>query len=202
VLYAEIVDPRWRRHDPRNVDHIVPSACAGCSNVDHTAASAPLRVALATVRFHDHRGAALAQWRLMDETNPEPERRQSDRRQGDRRQAPTEGAERVAKQWAAAWSTRDLGALFQLMAAGIAIESNLDPDGDFVEVMCDLAAAVDRIDVVSEVVAPDGQVALIYDCPGPAGTVRIAEFLSVRDGLVTSVRRVYDVVAAQRALAR
>jgi hypothetical protein len=138
----------------------------------------------------------------MDETStedePQSERRQSDRRQGDRRQTDIAS---VARRWAAAWSSRDLGALFQLMAAGIAIESNLDPDGDFVEVMCDLAAAVDRIDVVSEVVAPDGQVALIYDCAGPAGTVRIAEFLDVRDGLVTSVRRVYDVVAAQRALA-
>jgi hypothetical protein len=138
----------------------------------------------------------------MDETNADrrPEdRREGDRRQGDRRQSSVDSAS-VARRWAAAWSSRDLGALFQLMAAGVAIESNLDPDGDFVEVMCDLAAAVDRVDVVSEVVAPDGQVALIYDCAGPAGTVRIAEFLGVREGLVTSVRRVYDVVAAQRAL--
>jgi hypothetical protein len=137
----------------------------------------------------------------MDETTPD-DRRQGDRRQSDRRHGGPDATAEVARQWTAAWTARDLDALFELMAAGIAIESNLDPDGDFVEVMCDLAAAVDRIDVVSEVVAPDGQVALIYDCAGPAGTVRIAEFLEIRDGLVTSVRRVYDVVAAQRALAR
>jgi hypothetical protein len=136
---------------------------------------------------------------LMDETTSD--RRHGDRRHGDRRQlGESEDAASVAGQWAAAWTARDLSALFQLMGAGVAIESNLDPDGDFVEVMCDLAAAVDRIDVVSKVVAPDGQVAQIYDCAGPAGTVRIAEFLDIRDGLVTSVRRVYDVVAAQRAL--
>src|SRR5688500_2360400 len=86
------------------------------------------------------------------------ERRHGERRQSERRDTGSDGAAEgaradvaagVARRWAAAWSGRDLGGLFTLMAAGIAIESNLDPDGDFVEVMCDLAAAVDRVDVVS-----------------------------------------------------
>ena len=117
--------------------------------------------------------------------------------------APTDAVSaEVARCWVAAWTRRDLSAMFRLMAAGLEITSNLDPDGDFVEIACDLATAVDSVDVVSETLLPDGRVALVYACTAGPDTVRVDELLDIQAGLVTGIRRTYDVAAAQRVLRR
>jgi len=106
----------------------------------------------------------------------------------------------VARRWVAAWSAGDTGALFRLLAAGAAIESNLDPDGDFIEILTDFAAALDRVTVVSQTVI-GGRVALVYDCAARGEPFRVAEFLEVDgDGLVREVRRVYDLAAVGRLM--
>jgi hypothetical protein len=106
----------------------------------------------------------------------------------------------VAYAWVAAWTTTDRRALFGLLAAGATVESNLDPDGDFVEILEDFVAAVGPVTVTSATVAPDGRVALVYDCAADPSPVRILEFLDIRGGLVHGVRRVYDLTATLRLL--
>jgi hypothetical protein len=106
----------------------------------------------------------------------------------------------VARRWVAAWSAGDTGALFRLLAAGAAVESNLDPDGDFIEILTDFAAALEQVSVVSQTVIA-GRVALVYDCTARGERFRLAEFLEVGDdGLVREVRRVYDLAAVERLM--
>jgi hypothetical protein len=108
-------------------------------------------------------------------------------------------SENVAERWIAAWTRGDTSALFRLLAAGAPVESNLDPDGDFIEILTDFAAALDRVEVASQVEV-EGRVALVYDCTVRGETFRLAEFLDLRDGLITEVRRVYDLASIARLM--
>jgi hypothetical protein len=106
----------------------------------------------------------------------------------------------VAARWVAAWTGGKTSALFRLLAANAAIESNLDPDGDFIEILTDFAAALQEVSVASQTVI-DGRVALVYDCRAGGEPFRLAEFLDVNgDGLVREVRRVYDLSAVDRLM--
>jgi hypothetical protein len=110
------------------------------------------------------------------------------------------GAEEVARRWVDAWTSGRTNALFELLAAGAAFESNLDPDGDFVEVLGSYAAALEGIEVFSLTVIDD-RVAIVYDCTAGGETFRLAEFLVVGDDeLIHEVRRVYDLSAVERLL--
>jgi hypothetical protein len=108
--------------------------------------------------------------------------------------------EDVAGRWVAAWTTGRTAELFRVLAAAPAIESNLDPDGDFIELMTAYAAALDSITVFSRtVIGP--RVALVYDCVLGGETFRLAEFLTVSGaGLITEIRRVYDLDAVDRLM--
>lgn len=109
-------------------------------------------------------------------------------------------AEEVAQRWVDAWTHGRTNALFELLAAGAAFESNLDPDGDFVEVMGNYAAAIDSVEVFSLTVIDD-RVAIVYDCAARGEPFRLAEFLGVGDDeLIHEVRRVYDLSAVERLL--
>jgi hypothetical protein len=106
----------------------------------------------------------------------------------------------VAARWAAAWTTGRRSSLFRLLAANAAIESNLDPDGDFIEILTDFVDAVESISPPSQVIQP-GRAILVYDCVAAGETFRLAETLVVdADGLVREVRRVYDLTAVSRLL--
>jgi hypothetical protein len=110
------------------------------------------------------------------------------------------GAHEVARRWVDAWTGGRTNALFTLLAAGAHVESNLDPDGDFVEVLTGYAAGLDGIEVFSLTVI-DERVAIVYDCTVRDETFRLAEFLVVADdGLIHEVRRVYDLSAVERLL--
>jgi hypothetical protein len=108
--------------------------------------------------------------------------------------------EDVAARWVAAWTTGRTSALFTLLAAGARVESNLDPDGDFIEKLTGFAAALTSAAVFSRTVI-DQRVAIVYDCAVDAEQFRLAEFLVVSDaGLITEVRRVYDLYAVERLM--
>ena len=108
--------------------------------------------------------------------------------------------EDVAGRWVRAWTTGRTPDLFRLLAAAPAIESNLDPDGDFIELLTEYAAALDSIAVFAQTVI-DRRAALVYDCTLGEETFRLAEFLTVNDaGLVTEVRRVYDLDSVERLM--
>lgn len=108
--------------------------------------------------------------------------------------------EDVAARWVAAWTTGRTSALFTLLAAGAHVESNLDPDGDFIEILTSYAAALTSVTVFSRTVI-DQRVALVYDCAVGPEQFRLAEFLVLSDaGLITEVRRVYDLYAVDRLM--
>ncbi len=109
------------------------------------------------------------------------------------------GAEEVASRWVDAWTGGRTRALFELLAAGAQFESNLDPDGDFIEVLTGYATALDGVEVFSLTVI-DNRVAIVYDCTAGGEAFRLAEFLVVGDELIHEVRRVYDLSAVERLL--
>src|SRR5438552_19172459 len=89
-------------------------------------------------------------------------------------------AEEVARRWVDAWTSGRTSALFELLAAGANVEANLDPDGDFVEVLTTYAATLESVAVFSLTVIDD-RVAIVYDCVARAEPFRLAELLVVRD---------------------
>jgi hypothetical protein len=106
----------------------------------------------------------------------------------------------VAGRWVAAWTTGRTSDLFRLLAAAPVIESNLDPDGDFIELLTAYAAALDSIAVFAQTVL-DRRAALVYDCTLAGETFRLAEFLTMSaTGLITEIRRVYDLNAVERLM--
>ncbi|MEU0561633.1 hypothetical protein [Dactylosporangium maewongense] len=120
----------------------------------------------------------MAGWRVMDAT----------------------AVEEVTDRWVAAWTTGRTSTLFTLLAAGARVESNLDPDGDFIEKLTGFAAALTSVSVFTRTVI-DQRVALVYDCVVDAEQFRLAEFLVVTPtGLIAEVRRVYDLYAVERLM--
>jgi hypothetical protein len=110
------------------------------------------------------------------------------------------GADEVARRWVDAWTGGRTRALFEVLAAGARFESNLDPDGDFVEVLTGYAAALEAVAVFSLTVIDD-RVAIVYDCTARGEAFRLAEFLVIGDDqLIHEVRRVYDLSAVERLL--
>ena len=106
----------------------------------------------------------------------------------------------VTRRWVDAWTGGRTRALFGLLAAGADVEANLDPDGDFIEVLTNYAAALDSVAVFSLTVI-DNRVAIVYDCTARGEPFRLAEFLLVGDdGLIREVRRVYDLSAVERLM--
>lgn len=98
------------------------------------------------------------------------------------------------------WISDDRDGVGQVLAPDAEIDWNLDAPVDDVELVHTLhriAAFADSVTVVSRVHGAAGA-ALVYDLAAPFGTARLAEFLSVRDGRITEVRQVYDVVAIDR----
>ncbi len=98
------------------------------------------------------------------------------------------------------WTGGDSAAVRRMIVPDAGIEWNLDApvdDEELLAVLHRIAVFADSVTVVSRVASDDGA-ALVYDLAGPFGTARMAEFLSVREGRITNVRQVYDVVAIDR----
>ena len=102
--------------------------------------------------------------------------------------------------YAQSWINRDPGAVRRVIAGDARIEWNLDvpvDDEELVQTLDRIAAFADPVTIVSTTCVGD-RASLLYDCVAPFGTVRVAEFVTVTDGLVGEIRQVYDVVALRR----
>lgn len=116
---------------------------------------------------------------------------------------------RLARRWIEAWSGGDEEAVRTLLAGDVSAESNLSRHADDEHLLATLrvlAAATDRVEVLSLTAAP-GRAALLYDCHLRSGNaIRLAEFLEVSNGpsaageRITSIRRVFDLTAVDRHL--
>jgi ketosteroid isomerase-like protein len=98
------------------------------------------------------------------------------------------------------WISDDRDGVRRVLAPDAEIDWNLDApvdDEELVRTLHRIAAFADSVTVVSRVHGADGA-ALVYDLAAPFGTARLAEFLTVRDGRISQVRQVYDVVAIDR----
>jgi hypothetical protein len=111
-----------------------------------------------------------------------------------------EDATAVAHRWIDAWRAGDNAKLFTVLAAAAPVESNLDPDGDFIEILRSYASGLDGVEIFS-LTAIGPRAAIVYDCTKSGETFRLAEFLEIGDdGLVHGVRRVYDLSAVERLM--
>ena len=98
------------------------------------------------------------------------------------------------------WISDDRDGVRRVLAPDAEIDWNLDApvdDEELVQTLHRIAVFADSVTVVSRVHGTDGA-ALVYDLVAPFGTARCAEFLAVRDGRITQVRQVYDLVAIDR----
>ena len=98
------------------------------------------------------------------------------------------------------WISDDRDGVRQVLAPDAEIDWNLDApvdDEELVQTLHRIAAFADSIEIVSQVHGTVGT-ALVYNLVAPFGTARVAEFLIVRDGRITDVRQLYDIVAIDR----
>ena len=110
------------------------------------------------------------------------------------------GTEQLVAFYADSWIDGDSDAVRQLLAPDAEITWNLAPpvdDEELIRLLQQLAARAQSVAVVSRTCA-DGRASVIYDCSGPLGTVRFAEFLTAAGGKITEVRQVHDPVTLER----
>jgi hypothetical protein len=106
----------------------------------------------------------------------------------------------IARFYADAWTQRDPASVRQIIAPYAEIDWNLDlpVDDEQLVATLDRIAATARTVVLANETYADDRAALIYDCAGVFGTLRLAEFLVVGQGRITEVRQVYDATAVRR----
>ncbi len=106
----------------------------------------------------------------------------------------------IARFYADAWTQGDPTSVRQVIAADAEIDWNLDApvdDEQLVQTLDRLAVRSRTVVLTNEVYAGD-RAALVYDCAGVFGTLRLAEFLVIAEGRITDVRQLYDATAARR----
>jgi len=110
------------------------------------------------------------------------------------------GTAEVVAFYAQSWINCDPRAARRVIAGDAEIEWNLDlpvDDEELVQTLDRIAAFADSV-TIAATTCVDDRAALLYDCAAPFGTVRVAEFVTVTDGLVSEIRQVYDVAALRR----
>ncbi|AGL21506.1 hypothetical protein [Actinoplanes sp. N902-109] len=110
------------------------------------------------------------------------------------------GTAEVVAFYAQSWINRDTGAARRVIAPDAGIAWNLGQpvdDEELLDVLGRVAAFVDAVTIVS-VTCTGERAALLHDCAGPFGTVRLAEFLEVTDGRISDIRQLWDVTAVRR----
>jgi len=110
------------------------------------------------------------------------------------------GTAEVVAFYAQSWINCDPRAARRVIAGDAEIEWNLGvpvDDEELVQTLDRIAAFADAV-TIAATTCVDDRAALLYDCAAPFGTVRIAEFVTVTDGLVSEIRQVYDVAALRR----
>ena len=106
----------------------------------------------------------------------------------------------VIEFYTGSWIGDDGAGVRRVLAPEIEVDWNLDApvdDEELLQTLHRIAAFADSVTITSMVRGADGA-ALVYDLVAPFGTVLLAEFLTVRDGRISEIRQVYDVVAVDR----
>src|SRR5690349_12014292 len=96
------------------------------------------------------------------------------------------GTAEVVAFYSQSWINRDPRAVRRIIAGDAEIEWNLGvpvDDEELVQTLDRIAAFADPVTVAATTCAGD-RASLLYDCVAPFGTVRLAEFVTVADGLI------------------
>jgi len=102
--------------------------------------------------------------------------------------------------YAQSWINLDPRAARRVIAGDAEIEWNLGvpvDDEELLHTLYRIAAFANSVTIVATTCAGD-RASLVYDCVAPFGATRIAEFVTVADGVISEIRQVYDVVALRR----
>jgi hypothetical protein len=102
------------------------------------------------------------------------------------------------------WTQRDMDTARSCLADDLDFQGPIDAFSTadaFIATLGGFAAMLSRVDLLQEFYADDAA-ALLYDCVtnSPAGTIRTAEFFSLRDGKIATIRLVFDATALRQVM--
>jgi len=110
----------------------------------------------------------------------------------------------LVRKYHEAWTQRDMTTARSCLADGLDFHGPIDTFSsadDFIATLTGFAQMLTRVDLLQEFYTDDAA-ALLYDCVtnSPAGTIRTAEFLGLRDGKIARIRLVFDATVLRRVM--
>ena len=110
----------------------------------------------------------------------------------------------LVRKYHEAWTQRDMTTARSCLADDLDFQGPIDTFSsadDFIATLTGFAQMLTRVDLRQQFYTDDAA-ALLYDCDtnSPAGTIRTAEFLGLRDGKIASIRLVFDATVLRRVM--
>ena len=104
-----------------------------------------------------------------------------------------------------AWTVGDFPTARKCLADDLDFRGSIDTFSkadDFVAALTQFQGMLQNVTVLRRFFSEDGA-ALLYDCetPTPAGTIRTAEFFTIRDGKISEIRLVFDATELRKLMA-
>jgi len=103
-----------------------------------------------------------------------------------------------------AWSSGDMGKARVYLADDLDFQGSIDTfrrADDFVAALTMFQKMIQKINLIQSFFSESGA-ALLYDCDtmSPAGLIRTAEFFTVKDGKIKSIRLVFDATELRKLM--
>ncbi|MGA2781487.1 MAG: nuclear transport factor 2 family protein [Smithella sp.] len=103
-----------------------------------------------------------------------------------------------------AWSSGDMGKARVYLADDLDVQGSIDTfrrADDFIATLTMFQKMLRKIDLIQSFFS-ESAAALLYDCDtiSPAGVIRTAEFFTVKDGKIKSIRLVFDATELRKLM--
>ena len=110
----------------------------------------------------------------------------------------------VVRKYHDSWTQRDMITARSCLADDLDFQGPMDSftrTDEFIATLTGFAQMLARVDLLQEFYADDAA-ALLYDCVtnSPAGTIRTAEFFSLRHSKIAGIRLVFDATALRQVM--
>ena len=104
-----------------------------------------------------------------------------------------------------AWSSGDMEAARVYLADNLDFQGSIDTfkrADEFIAALTMFHKMLNRVNLIQSFYSESGA-ALLYDCDtiSPAGVIRTAEFFTVRDGKIESIKLVFDATELRKLMA-
>jgi ketosteroid isomerase-like protein len=114
-------------------------------------------------------------------------------------------AKQVVTNYHSAWTGGDVDAARVYLADDLDFQGSIDTfrrADDFMVALAMFQKMLRSVTLIQSFYSEDGA-ALLYDCDtmSPAGAIRTAEFFTVRDGKIKSIRLVFDATELRKLMA-